>query len=376
MGKTLEISPLKDRTFGAVVSLPDGVTDPYLLNDEDFATLKDALLRNLVLVVKNQKDLPPSSQHKLTARFDPSCKGNYGHDVEKFRHKDSVLRRDGWSVPSTPEVQILGQGNFKDYHGIPEISLRHPIHDDFHKSPLSEEEKEQNLTRFYRWHMDSALYALKPPICTTLLGIRVPPATHSKFTIKYDDGTNDELSNVSQAATAFVNSSTSFDELSDEDKEFVLNHNIVYAPHPYIFISPAKATSNGLTMVSEGKEMSLDKLPEWKKEEVKTFPMVWKNPVTDKPHFQVHGCCVWRIEDKKGNVVLELEEARKKLEALMRPGISSKNVYAHNWEEGDLVIFYNRGLWHSVTGHFKPGETRIMHQCNIASGEDPIPFVL
>lgn len=44
--------------------------------------------------------------------MDPTCDGAYGHSKE-FRHDKSVLRRDGVSVPSQPQVQVLGQGTFK-----------------------------------------------------------------------------------------------------------------------------------------------------------------------------------------------------------------------------------------------------------------------
>lgn len=99
--------------------------------------------------------------------------------------------------------------------------------------------------------------------------------------------------------------------------------------------------------------------------------MVWTNPETGNHHLQVHGCCVYRLLDSKGNVVAELEDARKICQRLMRPAIGPSNVYCHDWKEGDLCIFHNRGVIHSVTGELDPNEKRLMHQCNIASGSDP-----
>jgi alpha-ketoglutarate-dependent taurine dioxygenase len=29
---------------------------------------------------------------------------------------------------------------------------------------------------------------------------------------------------------------------------------------------------------------------------------------------------------------------------------ATENIYAHRWEEGDMVIFHNRGLMYSITG--------------------------
>ncbi|QLG73835.1 hypothetical protein HG535_0F03460 [Zygotorulaspora mrakii] len=364
------LTPLEGRNFGAKVTLPEGCNDPSELSEVDFKTLYEGLHKHLVLVIPAMENLSPKSQWKLTTLFDSTCDRTgaaYGHGKE-FRHDKSVLRKDGTSVPSQPQVQVLGQGFWQAGHeGLGDVNLRHPVHFDFHRDPLTDEEAhEKNMTRFYRWHIDSALYGLSPPVCTTLLGIHVPPST-KKQKIVYDDG--DELE-VNQGATAFVSGATAFDLLSPEDQEKALGATVVYAPHPYIFISPAKATSDGLTMVSEKKEMPLDELPPWEESKIKRLPLVWTNPVTKKHHLQVHGCCIYQLKFADGTV-LDLEDARNAVHKMMRPAIASKYVYAHNWEAGDLAIFFNRGVWHSVTGQFSPGEKRLMHQCNIASGQDP-----
>lgn len=46
-------------------------------------------------------------------------------------------------------------------------------------------------------------------------------------------------------------------------------------------------------------------------------------------------------------------------------------MYTADWEEGDLVLFHNRGVLHSVTGAFAPDELRMFHQCNLAASSDP-----
>lgn len=388
MTESIEIVPFDNR-FGCTVYLPNYVNnDPANLNDEDFKNLYEVVLTNLVVVIPKQENLSPKSQYILTQRFDstisePKQEGyiGYGHGKE-FRHENSVLRKDGTSVKSQPQVQILGQGKFEASEPGNEngetISLTHPSHTTFHKDPLSEREIiMEGKTRFYRWHIDSALYDLSPPMVTTLLGIRVPPATQIQ-TIDYDDATGDVLE-LSQGATCFVNGAAAFDRLSPEEKEFALNTTVEYAPHPYIFISSAKASKDGLVMISEGKEAKLEELPEWEEEKIKRLPMVWTNPVTHKQHLQVHGCCIYKLHTKNGSSVetLDLEDARLKVHSMMRPAISPSNVLAHSWKQGDLVIFFNRGVWHSVTGEFKGthngmDEKRLMHQCNIASGADPI----
>ncbi|SCU77820.1 LAME_0A02344g1_1 [Lachancea meyersii CBS 8951] len=365
------VTPLEDQPLGATITLPEGCDDPSKLSKEDFDTLYKALLENLVIVIPGMEDLSPESQWKLTTRFDATCDQtgkSYGHGKE-FRHDKSVLRKDGTSIPDQPQVQVLGQGHWPaGHHGMGDIDLRHPTHFDFHKSPLSEEQAfQQDMTRFYRWHIDSALYDLSPPVATTLLGIHVPPHSR-KQKIVYEN--NQEVLELTQGATAFVSGANAFELLTPEEQQRALKTTVEYAPHPYIFISPARATSDGLTMVSEGKETPLDELPPWEDSKIKRLPLVWTNPVTKKHHLQVHGCCINKLILPDGKV-LELEDARKEVHRMMRPAISPKYVYAHDWNKGDLAIFFNRGVWHSVTGQFSPGERRLMHQCNIASGEDP-----
>lgn len=80
---------------------------------------------------------------------------------------------------------------------------------------------------------------------------------------------------LARGATCFFSGAQAFKNLSEEDKEFALNTTVEYAPHPYIFISSAKATWDGLTMVSEGKERDFKDLPEWEESKVKKLPMVW-----------------------------------------------------------------------------------------------------
>ena len=59
---------------------------------------------------------------------------------------------------------------------------------------------------------------------------------------------------------------------------------------------------------------------------------------------------------------------------IMRVGIAPKLVYAHDWSAGDLVIFNNRGVWHSVVGTLKASDKRVFHQCNLAGSEGPLEY--
>ena len=187
----------------------------------------------------------------------------------------------------------------------------------------------------------------------------------------YDDGTGDEL-DVPLGTTAFVSGYKMYDILSETQKAFARTTRVEYAPHPYVWMSSAKSRSTGLGLVSEGKEMSLEELPEIENDKIQILPMCWRNPVTGKLALQVHPSAVRKLHLADGSVVDDLEMVREIVYGLQRPGIAPACVYAHDWEEGDLVIFHNRGTLHSVVGAFAESEVRLFRQCNIAGSEFPM----
>lgn len=140
----------------------------------------------------------------------------------------------------------------------------------------------------------------------------------------------------------------------------------------YIWMSSAHALSTGLGLHSEGLELPETELPPIDKKKVMIFPMVWKNPVTGKLALQVHPSAVLKIHCADGSVIDDLAKVREIVYKLQRPAISPQHVYPHDWEEGDLVLFNNRGVIHSVVGAFKPDEIRLFRQCNLAASEPPV----
>jgi xanthine dioxygenase len=109
-----------------------------------------------------------------------------------------------------PQVQLIGNGTVYNHEGLAEAMLKHPSHSTFHKTQVSAEDEEKGVTRFYRWHIDAALYDLSPPKVTTLYAISVPGGPEQ--TCRYDDGTGDELK-VPLGTTAFVSGQTMFNIL-------------------------------------------------------------------------------------------------------------------------------------------------------------------
>lgn len=235
----------------------------------------------------------------------------------------------------------------------------------FHKTAIPEDD-DLNFTRFYRWHIDAALYDLNPPKVTSLMAVKVPQGRRQ--TVRYDDGTGDELE-VPLGTTAFVSGYQMYDLLSDDNKAFVRTSKIEYAPHPYIWMSGAASRSDGLGMLSEDKEIPLSDLPPIEESKIKILPMCWKNPVTGKLALQIHPSAVKAIHLADGTVMTDLKEVREIVHRLQRPGIAPKYIYPHDWVEGDLVLFHNQGLLHTVVGAFARDEVRIFRQCNMASSE-------
>jgi alpha-ketoglutarate-dependent taurine dioxygenase len=137
-------------------------------------------------------------------------------------------------------------------------------------------------------------------------------------------------------------------------------------------MSSARSKSTGLGLHSEGLELPESELPPIDKEKIMIYPMAWKNPVTGKLAMQVHPSAIRRIHCADGTVIDDLTRVREILYKLQRPAISPQYVYPHDWEDGDLVLFNNRGVLHSVVGAFKPDEVRLFRQCNLAASEPPV----
>ena len=134
--------------FGAVV-------EDYAASDLD--QLRELVFARLVVVVKHQEALTPEAQYALTRAFDPEAE-TYGHGHNQSLLAASVLQNDLVSLPSQPQVKLIGHGLVEDHEGLLGVQLKHPQHHSFHKEVLSPEEDAQGFTRFYRWHMDAALY--------------------------------------------------------------------------------------------------------------------------------------------------------------------------------------------------------------------------
>ncbi|KAH7924480.1 Clavaminate synthase-like protein [Leucogyrophana mollusca] len=369
--------PVKLGDFGREVKN----IDPGNFTPEEFEALEKALYQYGILLFRDV-NLTPEQQYHLVKAFDPKAE-SYGHGSKRKvgGNKKSPFVQIR-SIPAVPQVQLIGHGTVLDHEGIIEAKLQHPSHRNFHRYPLSDEDEATGATRFYHWHMDAALYGFKPPKVTALYGVNVPQGAPQ--TVRYDDGTGDELP-VPLGTTAFTCGKTMFDTLPDELKSVAVRGKVRYAPHPFQWMNPARATSTGLTLEAEGLELPFDELPPWEESKVQVLPMLWKNVVTGELHLEVAGTAATEVfidplpggTEREGALypdgthLTDLKEVRQLLYKLQRPGIAPSLIYPHDWKEKDLVVFHNRGVNHSVVGAFAEDQVRVFHQSNLAALDFP-----
>lgn len=65
--------------------------------------------------------------------------------------------------------------------------------------------------------------------------------------MRWDDESGTTMK-VAPGRTAFIDMAQCYAQLSDEDKAWVDNSDVEYAPSPYQVIAPARAYSNGFGM--------------------------------------------------------------------------------------------------------------------------------
>ncbi|KAF8120901.1 taurine catabolism dioxygenase [Boletus edulis] len=382
---TIELTPLQlpasaDPSYFVDFGREVKGVNPGELTPTQFAEIHDALYKHGALLFRNAS-LTPEQQYALTKAFVLQSE-TYGHGNNKTESTKKSILRYIKPIPRVPQVQLIGNGAVTDHEGLAAIVLKHPSHTTFHNTRISEEDEAKGYTRFCRWHIDAALYEYEPSHVTTLHGITVPKG--DRQTVRYDDGTGDELS-VPLAPTAFVSGKTMFKILPPELKNLAVRASVRYAPHPYVWMAPARALPTGLGIGGVGLEVPVTELPDWEESKVKTYPVLWKNPVTGDLHFQVHSWAARELivdplprgAEREGVLypdgahIKDLEEVRALLYKMQRPGIAPHLVYPHDWRDKDLILFHNRGLMHSVVGALEPDQIRVFHQCNLAASDAP-----
>ncbi|KAL4790928.1 hypothetical protein BDV19DRAFT_401736 [Aspergillus venezuelensis] len=342
----------------------------------DFALISDALHRHKLLVFKEQPEmLTPQQQYRLTSWYDTSpSEGSQLLLSEKGVTIHGLPNRPAINVQ--PQVHILGRGEVPENHFDfpPGFEVKGIDHVNFHIPPhLPQEERDNGASRFYQWHWDGALYDIPPPRVGCLLAVQTPKGPD--VIVHWGDGTGRTM-DIAPGATAMVAGSRALELLDDKMKSIVHNSCIEYAPHAFKWMSTARSSQLGHILETEGKEIPLDELPEWSEDKICIYPMVWTNPVTGEKSLQVHGQGAFKLylkdrADGEETIITDLKEVRAFMHKIMSPVLSPENIYAHPHQEQDVILWYNRALWHSITEFPESYGPRTMHQCNIAASDHP-----
>ncbi|KAI1370210.1 sulfonate dioxygenase [Hypoxylon crocopeplum] len=335
--------------------------------------LRNALYEHSVLVIRKAGVTSGTTLTRLCKTIDDAATDSHSAGKMPIREATNVLSRNqAGRLVEDSDVVVIGNGNYPAYHGH-DLSLRHVSQAEFHATPLSDEEVAAGQTRFYRWHIDAPLYDRNPGT-TTIISCRDTPSHLPDQEIVFESG---ERKRIPAGGTAFVSGARAFSLLTPEEREWAMNTQVQYAPRAYNWIGECKATSDGLTIESQGKEMSLDALEPWTWDKVHTYPLVFRNPgMPHRPHLIALGCCVYRLittDPKTGEktTIDDFKEAREKIHVLMKKAMKPEFVYVHRYQPDDLVMWHNRGVWHSVTGELGEAK-RLMWQAAQGSSQSPV----
>ncbi|CAK7215110.1 hypothetical protein SCUCBS95973_002367 [Sporothrix curviconia] len=363
------------------------VLDLATLTEADKDTLRQALFENQVIVLRNQAGIDPKTLPALARIFDPTASDIHSAGEKAVSDPRNILSAyKAGRLPCAPQVGIIGSGTFQNYRGITELEVVHLDHTTFHETPLSQEKLDAGYTRPYRWHMDTPFYERLPGEVTILHAVQVPQLPDQ--TLTFPDGSEEQ---IAAGATAFFSGARAFELLTPEQQEFALNTTVTYAPQAYEYIRHCKSTEDGMTIPTMGRETKAEDLSSWSWNKVAEHPMVWRNPGTDRPFLQVHGCCVYKLTTRnpatgETTVMDDVEQVRATVYAMQRRIWQAGHIYAHGWKEGDLVVFHNRGVMHSITGQLAQyqkkdaadkvddAKKRLMWQCTMTSGTAPKAF--
>jgi hypothetical protein len=119
----------KDTLIGAEVVLnKPGPVNPDTFSPEDVSVLRQALYDNSVLVIRKQQGIDPYALEKMAAFWDENMINVHSSGKTQVRDPKSILSlNNGARLPAAENVQIIGNGEFRDYEGIPYMNLTHIV---------------------------------------------------------------------------------------------------------------------------------------------------------------------------------------------------------------------------------------------------------
>ena len=148
--------------------------------------------------------------------------------------------------------------------------------------------------------------------------------------------------------TEFASSYAAYEMLSDEEKERLEGVRVVHT------IEASQRLFN--------KDPSEQEVENWRRRPAKEHPLVWRHRSGRRS--LVLGATTDHV------VGMEPEEGRALLDDLLHRATTPDRVYRHEWQQGDVVIWDNRGVLHRALP-YDPASPRDMHRTTFA-GDEPI----
>ncbi|GAA5826498.1 hypothetical protein JCM11251_002399 [Rhodosporidiobolus azoricus] len=340
-------------------------------SQETWDAVKNLVFEHKIVIFKKQGKLAPEKQLQLMKRYAGGAGiGMHSKDPHRFALRSGA----SVTIPDVPECQVVGCGRVPAGHyGLDgrEIFQRTSKH--LYRNPLTVDEEEAGIVRLVQLHYDSALYEVEPPEVGSLFCVKAPKG--EKLTLRFDNG-NEGTKEIAPGSTIYFDMSQAYEMLTEAEKRVVCHSRIAYAPRAFTWMSTTRFTEDGASIYSEGREMSLDDLPEWEEDKCKTYPMVWLNPLNGERSLQIHGQAAWKLYLRDGpegeeRVVEDLAEVRAFIHDLHRRFLKPEYAFAAEYEEGDALVWYNMGLMHSATEYPTRMGDRVMHQVNVTHAGGP-----
>ena len=227
---------------------------------------------------------------------------------------DRVARNFG-----DPQEQLIRTMRDDD---VPTVSIL----DSTYKTPESKP-ADMKLMRLTGWHTDDS-YMVKPAKATMLQSLEIPN---------------------SGGQTGFSNTRKAFEDLPDDVKARCEG---LQAIHSYD-TSRAPATAKGLTKVETNETPDV------------VHPVIRTNDDSGKKAIYVN---MNRTDQIVG---MDRAESDELLDYLVERMVRPEYRYHHEWSVGDLLLWDNRCLVHSVNMDFPVGQTRL-HQRILLKGGTPV----
>jgi alpha-ketoglutarate-dependent taurine dioxygenase len=227
---------------------------------------------------------------------------------------------------------------FGELELLPEPEKRHPTYPEIFN--LSNVKADGTLTAHddpqavflrgtSRWHTDSSFREI-PCLATVLYAVTVPPE---------------------EGDTEFANMVKAYQSLSAEEQHEAAT---MQAVHSYAY---SRSANPG-------------KLEEMSEEELAQVPDTVHPVVREHPDGRVSIYLGGHVSHFEGE---DVAESRARVRAMEERLTQVKNVYRHQWQQGDLLIWDNRTTMHRLTGYAIDKYARVMRRCTVAGHEPVLP---